>query len=121
MKMLTRWGTIVDKHVGSICSYDGSGLCFSFLPAVLHGFKYALDVEERCDFETSKVASALGDRGLGFWVEIEVVAKLVDIPAHLMLREASQGRLPLSLQRHRIELIRLDTSNHWIALGRRRV
>jgi hypothetical protein len=65
------------------------------------------------------VSSVLGAAGLASWVEVEVTAKLIDTPAHLVLRQFLAGHQIAILKAHGIEVLRLDTNSHWIAVGRR--
>jgi hypothetical protein len=113
------WGLIRVGRFSPIRSYDDWGNCFSLLPFDVNGWQYALDVETRQHDKDNRVESALGMEGLSRWVEIEVVAKLMDTPAHLVFRQVVRCGLPAILCTHGIEIRRLTTSHHWLAVGRR--
>lgn len=113
------WGLIMIGHASSVRAYDDSGTCFSFIPAANDEWRYALDVENRRPDDCSYVSSALGSSGLSMWVEVEVFAKLIDEPAHLVLRQVLAGHQERIRGVHGIELLRMDTPSHWIAVGRR--
>ncbi len=113
------WGLIRIGNASSVRAYDDVGTCFSFLPAANDEWRYALDVENRRPDDGSYVSSALGSSGLSMWVEVEVFAKLIDEPAHLVLRAVIAGDQDRIRGVHGIEIIRMDTPSHWIAVGRR--
>lgn len=113
------WGLIRRGNASSVRAYDDVGTCFSFVPAAKDEWRYALDVENRRPDDCDYVSSALGFSGLSMWVEIEVFAKLIDEPAHLVLRQVLAGDRERIRSIHGIEIIRMDTPSHWIAVGRR--
>lgn len=115
----TSWGLIRIGRGWSVRSYDDAGTCFSFVPAVEGQWNYALDVEKRRSDDSGYVSSALGAAGLSLWVEVEVLAKLTNEPAHAVLREVLAGGHAMICDVHGIEICRMDTANHWIAVGRR--
>ena len=116
--MQTLWGEIQDSHRSGIRAYDETGSCFSFWPIEERGWLYALDVEAREPDACGFVSSALGARQLASWVEVEVVAKLINTPAHLIFRQFMAGQRGSILKSHQIEVLRSDTDRHWIAIGR---
>lgn len=100
-------------------SHDGRGARFVFEAPEDDGTCYALDVEARDAACPDHLASALGPGGLERWTEIEVLAKLIDLPAHLVLRAALAGEAWCRPERLGIEIVRRDTAAHWVAVGRR--
>ena len=114
------WGLVITGNVSEVRAYDESGTCFSFVPTANEEWRYALDVENRRTDDCSYVSSALGSLGLSVWVEVEVLAKLVDEPAHLVLRQVIAGDRETICGDRGLEIIRMDTPSHWIAVGRRR-
>lgn len=117
------WGIVVRGRCSGFRSYDSAGMCFSFLPNPQDrfGWQYALDVEDRSFGSSDHVVSALGGEGLQSWLEIEVIAKLTDMPAHIVLRQFIKGCWQSSLRRNRIVLKRCNTESHWMLLARRRI
>lgn len=113
------WGLIRIGNASPVRAYDDEGTCFSFVPAANDQWRYALDVENRRPDNCGYVSSALGSSGLSMWVEVEVFAKLIDEPAHLVLRQVFAGHQERIRGVHGIEIIRMDTPSHWIAVGRR--
>ncbi|SLN70180.1 hypothetical protein ROG8370_03339 [Roseovarius gaetbuli] len=97
-------------------SYDHTGRRFVFVPAAGDTGHYALDVERRdvaLDVQTvSMLAKIAPDiTPLQAWTQIEVLAKLLDTPAHLILR--------LGLRCDpRIEIGTPPSASHWISIGR---
>lgn len=113
------WGLVRIGNVSAVRAYDDSGICFSFVPVANDEWRYALDVEKRRLDDFSYVRSALGSSDMSMWVEIEVLAKLTDKPAHLVLRHVLAGDHKRIRGVHGIEIFRMDTPSHWIAVGRR--
>lgn len=118
--MQTPWGKIQVGLGADIRAYDETGRCFSFWPIEDKGWRYALDVEAREPDACGFVSSALGAGGLASWVDVEVVAKLSNTPAHLVFRQFMAGQRGSILKSHQIEVLRSDTDRHWIAIGRSR-
>lgn len=83
------------------------------------GFDYALDVERRDLPAPEALARTLGPRALERWGEIEVIAKLMDLPAHLVLQRVLAGEGPALCLMHGIEIARSDTLTLWRIFGRR--
>ena len=98
-------------------AYDALGTCFSFFPAQEIGWRYAIDVELQVP-APEFIQPVLGSDGLARWVEIEVVAKLTDTPAHIIFQRRLRESLQCILDDHGIEIRHCDTSSHWIAVGR---
>jgi hypothetical protein len=113
------WGLIRIGNASSVRAYDDSGTCFSFVSASNDEWRYALDVETRRPDDCSYVSSALEPSGLSMWVEVEVLAKLICEPAHLVMRQVLVGDQEKIRGVHGIEILRMDTASHWIAVGRR--
>lgn len=101
-------------------AYDNTGTCFSFFPRSNDEWRYALDVENTAPDECDYVSSALQGSELPDWVEIEVLAKLTNQPAHLVFRQALAGEYERTCRIYGLEILRVDTLSHWIALGRKR-
>ena len=118
--MKTPWGEIQVGPASDIHAYDETGRCFSFTPIEEKGWLYALDIEGREPDLCGFVSSALGTGGLASWVEVEVVAKLSNTPAHLVFRQFIAGQRMSILKSIQIEVLRSDTNSHWIAIGRSR-
>jgi hypothetical protein len=119
-KTLCVWGEI---HIGlgsAIRAYDESGRCFSFNPLAEVGWTFAIDVESKRPDSCNFVSLALGPAGLSHWVEVEVTAKLINTPAHIVLRKFLEGRRMEMFKDNCIEVLRIDTNDHWVAVGRRR-
>jgi hypothetical protein len=100
-------------------SHDGTGIRFVLLVPEGTIGSYALDVERRDLPQSEAVATALGPEYLQRWGEIEVMAKLLDLPAHLVMQEVQAGNGSRLRQRHGIDIQRQDTGEHWIVIGRR--
>lgn len=89
-----------------------------FCPAPGDPARYALDVEARALPVPAALRAQLGPDAMSRWGEIEVVAKLIGEPAHLVLRSTLRGE-PAGLRtRHGITLQRADTPTHWRVIGR---
>lgn len=115
------WGLIRIGNASSVRAYDDAGTCFSFVTDANDEWRYAIDVENRRLDYSGYVSSALGSSGLSMWVEVEVFAKLIDEPAHLVLRQVLAGGQQRIRGVHEIEIMRMDTASHWIAVGRQLV
>ncbi len=94
-------------------AYDAEGARHVFVPAAGDARRYVLDVETRGAKVSEALRRALGaeddDAALRLWTELEVEAKLRDVPAHLLLRSGAAGL-------HEME--RCDTAALRIAVGR---
>lgn len=112
-------GTILqDAVLSGPASHDGSGRRFVFRPARPDGHRYALDVERRDLPPPEQLAALLGEDAMAAWGEIEVMAKLLDIPAHLLLRRVLAGERDGLVRSHRIEFRRADTPGLWRVVAR---
>jgi len=98
-------------------SHDGTGLRHVLLTPAGDGLRYALDVERRDLPPPEALARALGPLAMECWGEIEVIAKLLDRPAHLVLREVQAGGVAALCARHGIRLARCDTDRLWRVVG----
>ena len=82
-------------------------------------FHHALDVERRGGPPPDALAHALGPQAMARWGEIEVIAKLLDQPAHLILRHVLQHGDTALIQDHSLQIVRCDTAQLWRVIGRR--
>lgn len=102
-------------HAGP-ASHDHAGRRFVFVPVAGDTAHYALDVERRdvvLDAQTVfMLARIIPDISpLQAWTQVEVMAKLLDTPAHLILRRG----LPYD---PRVEIGIFPSPSHWISIGR---
>ncbi|WP_435257305.1 hypothetical protein ACSBLW_14450 [Thioclava sp. FR2] len=109
---------VCDTQLSGPASHDGAGNRFVLFPPAIDGFDYALDVERRDAPLPEFLTALIGPLGLKAWGEIEVVAKLLNVPAHLVLRRYLAEGLPAILERESIEIARSDTITHWRVVGR---
>lgn len=119
VEVKTAWGTIRSGVSSRVRSYDEEGTCFSFFPSEESDWLYTLDVENKRSDCCESVTAALGSIELAKWVDIEVIAKLLNLPAHLVLRQVLADNLITTDVECSIEIIRADINTHWIAIGRR--
>lgn len=111
-------GTILrDDHLPGPASHDGTGRRFVFRPAAGDGGTYALDVELRAPAPPEALAALLGPDAMQRWGEIEVMAKLLDIPAHLVLRRVLAGDGPGLIRAGGLRILRADTGDLWRVVG----
>ena len=96
-------------------SYDDLGQRFVFCPAPEDkSSTYAIDVERRgigAPEVLQQELAAVGDEFYRRWTELEVLAKLYDVPVLALVKEP-----PF---REGVLLQRVDTEKHWIVLGKR--
>lgn len=114
------WGGVVitDKNASGPASYDVHGLRFVFVPAAQDSANYAVDVESRNTEVPPFLAQHFPPSDTPFfeqWTRLEVVAKLSKRPVLELVREISC----LGLLDKDILIQRVDTSTHWIAVGRK--
>ncbi|MEY8120511.1 hypothetical protein AB9F26_20090 [Falsihalocynthiibacter sp. BN13B15] len=107
-----------DATLSGPASYDGAGRRFVFhtemsLEAV------AIDVELRSEPASAQLTKALGEDALARWTEIEVLAKLYDVPAHIVLTQVQSLSPQVFAQKFPAEILRCDTASHFIAVGRK--
>jgi len=105
---------VLDPDGPGPASHDGAGRRFVFRPAET-GFRHALDVEPKCTPLPAPLARALGGADPALWTEIEVIAKLTDTPAHLVLRAHAAGA---GIRPPGLEIRHCDSATHHIAVGR---
>lgn len=110
-------GSVVESaSLPGPASHDGRGRRFVLVPEPGDPATYALDVEPRDGSMPAGVAAALGTcneaEAFRRWTELEVEAKLDGTPVLLLLK----GVAPRS---HSVTIVRADTAQHWIAIGRR--
>lgn len=115
---------ILDAGRAGPASHDRTGLRHVFVPSPeAAGWRYALDVERKdtpLDPGLSAVLSALDPSAdpLLTWTRIEVAAKLLDRPAHLLLRRAQAQGLPGLAAAAGIEVADPPHPHHWISVAR---
>lgn len=100
-------------------SHDGEGGRFVFLPPSGAAHAFAIDVEPRHRPAPPALAAALGRDAMARWGEIEVMAKLTGLPAHLVLRRVLAGGGAALAAGYGLEIARADTPGHWVVAGRR--
>ena len=96
---------------------DHAGVRHLFVPPA-DGARYALDVERRDVLLEPETASALRMAApdmppLQVWTRIEVVAKLSNRPAHVVLRALGRDGWP-----PQIEIRHPPSATHWLSIGR---
>lgn len=99
-------------------SYDVHGLRFVFVPAADDTATYALDVESRDTDAPPFLAQHFKSNNVPFferWTRLEVIAKLLGYSVLELVKESTR----LNLIDEDISIQRVDTSTHWVALGRR--
>ncbi|MEM9496412.1 MAG: hypothetical protein AAGA28_00710 [Pseudomonadota bacterium] len=115
----TDWGLITCSRRSNVRSYDEFGLCFSFHPEHGGNFQFALDVEDRVTWEKRSLRNSLVAVHPAHWVDVEVVAKLINKPAHIIFLEARRHSIRTLLNQNGIELLRLEICSHFISVGRK--
>lgn len=110
---------LCDSGLSGPASHDGTGLRYVLILPEAHGFTYALDVERRDLPPPAALADALGKNAMQRWGEIEVMAKLLDIPAHLVLRRVLAGGGPALIAEYKLEMARRDSDSLWCVIGRK--
>lgn len=105
-----------------VASVDHHGVRHVFVPPS-DGAIYALDVERKDAVLEPEIGSVLRDISaevpLLTWTQIEVAAKLLDRPAHLMMRDAQRQGLAALLSDAGIKICPSPHATHWISIGRR--
>lgn len=112
------WGVIRVNSPAAVRAYDEEKTCFSFVPFQKSPVRYAIDVELKTKAVPEAIGGRLGLDGLARWTEIEVLAKLTETPAHLVLRRSIGADMNRLRQDWGIEILRCDTPTHFIAIGR---
>jgi hypothetical protein len=102
-------------------SHDGTGLRHVLLTPPGDRRRFALDVECRDLPAPEALTCTLGPHALPLWGEIEVIAKLLDHPAHLVLRAVQTDSVAALCAQHGIALARCDTAALWRVVGYREV
>lgn len=110
-----------DDALPGPASHDGAGNRFVLIVPEGSEQRFALDVERRDLAVPEALAQALGGDAMRRWGEIEVMAKLLDQPAHLMLRRVLSGEGAALIRDNSLEIRRCDTAELWLVLGRRPV
>jgi len=102
-----------------LATVDHHGVRHVFIPASDDG-RYAVDFERKDTVLEPEIRSLLGviapdTPALLTWTRIEVLAKLTDMPAHLVMRDvARQGWA------RQIDIRHPPHATHWISIGRMR-
>ena len=109
---------LCDTHHPGPASHDGTGHRFVLVPPDASAYSYAIDVERRDLPVPEALAQALGPDAIRAWGRIEVIAKLLHKPAHLVLRCALQGEEPALIAQNGLQILRSDTADHWRVIGR---
>ena len=109
-------------HLGP-ASYDLLGRRYVFLHHP-DEFQYALDIECHDGAAPMQVTRYLTklrieEPPLKAWTEIEVIAKLTNTPAHLLLRRITTAGGISALRTEGIAIRRVDLPGLWLAVGRR--
>jgi hypothetical protein len=112
------WGSIERGALSPVRAYDGLGDCFSFIALAPDHGCFAMDLEAKGLPASEAIEAALGIDGLGHWVEIEVIAKLANVPAHLVFKRYVKGEMEQMKRDLGIDIVRCDTASYWIAVGR---
>lgn len=112
-------GVVVASTTASgAVSYDDTGTRFVFQPAAGDRARYALDLETKSAQISPEIQSALGTssrlEALRIWTELELYAKLTNLPVLACLK----SDVPCALPPQTITLQRADTTSHFIAVGR---
>lgn len=109
---------ITDSNASGPASYDVHGLRFVFVPAAQDSATYAVDVESRNTEVPPFLAQHFAPSDTPFfehWTRLEVVAKLSGRPVLELVKESEC----LSLLDKDMSIQRVDTSTHWIAVGKK--
>jgi hypothetical protein len=112
-----------DATLRGPASHDGTGRRFVLVPPAGTALRFALDVERRDRPAPAALARVLGPRAMERWGEIEVIAKLTDLPAHLVLRRVLAGGAGAAeataalAQAQGLRLARCDTAELWRVVG----
>lgn len=109
---------VIDERLPGPASHDGLGLRFVFIAPPGNGDRFALDVESRSACVPGLLDDALGAEPMRRWTEIEVLAKLTNTPALVVLKDLIAGKTPLVHAMQQLEISRCDTPDHWMAVGR---
>ena len=110
---------LCDSRFPGPASHDGIGRRFVLIPPDASPFHHALDVEMRAHPAPEALTQALGPHAMARWGEIEVIAKLLDQPAHLTLRRALAQGAAVLIRDHGLQIARCDTVTFWRVIGRR--
>ena len=106
-------------------SYDASGRRYVFVagPEGCQSWRYALDVEDK-DGQTDPALTALLQRifpdmpALQAWTVVECLAKLSDMPAHLMLRQLATKPAAQTLGAMGAEVVHIPLARLYITVAR---
>src|SRR5690349_8099148 len=97
---------VIDEHLPGPASHDGSGLRFVFIAPPGNRDSFALDVESKGAHVPGLLDDVLGAEPMRQWTEIEVLAKLTNTPALVVLKDFIAGNASLSHARQRLEIFR---------------
>ncbi len=92
-------------------------------PARTNSEAYALDVEDRVhpapEFLHRRLSGKDCGEALRIWTEVEVVAKILGEPSLIVLDRFVKSGKMIDDKELDIEIVRLDTDTHWVAVGRK--
>ena len=107
-------------HMPGPASYDADGQRYVFIAAATDAAAYALDVETVKTRPPDAVAALFERSGetrpfFHAWTELEVIAKISNMPCHVLLRDGCA----LARAGRQVTVLRCDGPAHWIAVGRK--
>jgi len=107
-----------NMNYNNIKSYDSLGNCFSFQPTLIDNYKYAIDVELKDTIPSKHLMNILGQDALLKWCEIEIIAKLSNIPAHIILLYTRTKSISYLMQKYNINSVYIKTDTHYFVIGK---
>jgi hypothetical protein len=120
-------GCIISSgHLPGPASYDAHGNRYVFAKETYeHNVSYAIDVELRDEPVPAYLSKLLCKQSsediMRFWTELEVIAKLKNIPCHILLLSVVEAGQPKNVSLcSGIDIIRCDSELIWVAAGRYR-
>ncbi|GAB5388172.1 MAG: hypothetical protein Alpg2KO_11400 [Alphaproteobacteria bacterium] len=116
---VTQWGVVMRGKDSTVRTYDSGGNCYSLSSMPQPGWCYAIDIEDIIADADNPVLQALGADAPSRWAGIEVIAKLTNMPAHLVLRQVLDQGLDQILEQSQIEIRYHQSDHHILAIGRR--
>jgi hypothetical protein len=106
-------------------SYDATGQRYVFIacPDDRQIWRYALDVEDKTGQADPALSAVLQKimpdmPALQAWTVVECLAKLSDLPAHLMLRQFQSVNAGPLLQKLGAEIAHIPATAHYITIAR---
>lgn len=118
--LIIPWGDVKyrSKPLNNIRTYDGIGGCFTFLPFDDNEWNYAIDAEPKCLPFPEYFNMIFGVQSPKLWNYTEIIAKLINTPAYLIIKYVRKERLNFLKEYYEIEFYDCDTKDHWITVGR---